>query len=137
MTKKVLACLFGCIHPRSIVAAHFFCFRLRKTFTAERVEQLRQLAREPDIYERLAKALGIVFWGGGMTKYQLNGVVVLGCTECDYFLSLDVCVLAPSIYENDDIKKGILLQLFGGTKKDFRNTGRGRFRCSNFRESVQ
>lgn len=66
---------------------------LKKTFTAERVEQLRQLSRTPDIYERLARAL------------------------------------APSIYENDDIKKGILLQLFGGTRKDFQNTGRGRFRA--------
>lgn len=65
---------------------------LKKTFTAERVEQLTQLSRSPDIYERLAKAL------------------------------------APSIYENDDIKKGILLQLFGGTRKDFENTGRGNFR---------
>lgn len=37
--------------------------------------------------------------------------------------------LAPSIYENEDIKKGILLQLFGGTKKDFVNSGRGRFRA--------
>ena len=36
---------------------------------------------------------------------------------------------APSIYENDDIKKGILLQLFGGTRKDFANTGRGNFRA--------
>ncbi|XP_065064250.1 DNA replication licensing factor mcm4-A-like [Rhopilema esculentum] len=36
--------------------------------------------------------------------------------------------LAPSIYENDDIKKGILLQLFGGTQKDFTAAGRGRFR---------
>ena len=36
---------------------------------------------------------------------------------------------APSIYENDDIKKGILLQLFGGTRKDFQNTGRGKFRA--------
>eukprot|EP00794_Sanderia_malayensis_P018855 gene18856-20755_t len=36
--------------------------------------------------------------------------------------------LAPSIYENDDIKKGILLQLFGGTQKDFTVAGRGRFR---------
>lgn len=36
--------------------------------------------------------------------------------------------IAPSIYENEDIKKGILLQLFGGTKKDFSNTGRGKFR---------
>ncbi|KAL8566321.1 DNA replication licensing factor mcm4-A [Nucella lapillus] len=36
--------------------------------------------------------------------------------------------IAPSIYENDDIKKGILLQLFGGTRKDFSDTGRGKFR---------
>ncbi|XP_062501051.1 DNA replication licensing factor mcm4-A-like isoform X2 [Corticium candelabrum] len=36
--------------------------------------------------------------------------------------------LAPSIYENEDIKKGILSQLFGGTVKDFGNAGRGKFR---------
>ncbi|KAF2353793.1 MCM OB domain [Trinorchestia longiramus] len=36
--------------------------------------------------------------------------------------------IAPAIYENLDIKKGILLQLFGGTKKDFTNAGRGNFR---------
>jgi len=36
--------------------------------------------------------------------------------------------LAPSIYENIDIKKGILLQLFGGTEKDFTAAGRGKFR---------
>ena len=37
--------------------------------------------------------------------------------------------IAPSIYENEDIKKGILLQLFGGTKKDFIQAGRGSFRA--------
>lgn len=37
--------------------------------------------------------------------------------------------LAPSIYENDDIKKGILLQLFGGTKKTFTIAGRSNFRA--------
>jgi len=36
--------------------------------------------------------------------------------------------IAPSIYENEDIKKGILLQLFGGTRKDFSKAGRGNFR---------
>ena len=36
--------------------------------------------------------------------------------------------IAPSIYENEDIKKGILLQLFGGTKKSFTSSGRGNFR---------
>ncbi|XP_042321983.1 DNA replication licensing factor MCM4 isoform X1 [Sceloporus undulatus] len=37
--------------------------------------------------------------------------------------------LAPSIYEQEDIKKGILLQLFGGSRKDFSHTGRGNFRA--------
>ncbi|KAL8182170.1 UNVERIFIED_CONTAM: DNA replication licensing factor mcm4-B, partial [Gekko kuhli] len=37
--------------------------------------------------------------------------------------------LASSIYEHDDIKKGILLQLFGGSRKDFSHTGRGNFRA--------
>ena len=36
--------------------------------------------------------------------------------------------IAPSIYENEDIKKGILLQLFGGTRKDFTQSNRGHFR---------
>ncbi|GJQ66152.1 hypothetical protein Trydic_g4214 [Trypoxylus dichotomus] len=37
--------------------------------------------------------------------------------------------IAPSIYDNDDIKKGILLQLFGGTKKTFVTSGRANFRA--------
>ncbi|XP_063225908.1 DNA replication licensing factor MCM4 [Bacillus rossius redtenbacheri] len=37
--------------------------------------------------------------------------------------------VAPSIYENEDIKKGILLQLFGGTKKNFTSAGRVNFRA--------
>lgn len=36
--------------------------------------------------------------------------------------------IAPSIYENLDIKKGILLQLFGGTKKKQATSGRQNFR---------
>ena len=36
--------------------------------------------------------------------------------------------LAPSIWENDDIKKGLLLQLFGGVNKDFTDSGQGKFR---------
>lgn len=34
--------------------------------------------------------------------------------------------LAPSIYEMDDVKKGILLQMFGGTNKVFKKGGRYR-----------
>ncbi|KAJ4303428.1 MCM DNA helicase complex subunit [Kalmusia sp. IMI 367209] len=36
--------------------------------------------------------------------------------------------LAPSIYEMDDVKKGILLQLFGGTNKSFDKGGSPRYR---------
>jgi len=35
---------------------------------------------------------------------------------------------APSIWENNDVKKGILCQLFGGVSKEFSQSGRGRFR---------
>jgi DNA replication licensing factor MCM4 len=36
--------------------------------------------------------------------------------------------LAPSIYEMDDMKKGILLQLFGGTNKSFQKGGSPKYR---------
>ncbi|CAO3624659.1 unnamed protein product [Cunninghamella echinulata] len=36
--------------------------------------------------------------------------------------------LAPSIFELDDVKKGILLQLFGGAHKEFSKSGSPRFR---------
>lgn len=36
--------------------------------------------------------------------------------------------LAPSIYEMDDVKKGILLQLFGGTNKRFEKGGSPKYR---------
>ncbi|OAQ72413.1 DNA replication licensing factor mcm4 [Pochonia chlamydosporia 170] len=36
--------------------------------------------------------------------------------------------LAPSLYEMDDVKKGILLQLFGGTNKTFQKGGSPKYR---------
>lgn len=36
--------------------------------------------------------------------------------------------LAPSIYEMEDVKKGILLQLFGGTNKSFQKGGNPKYR---------
>lgn len=36
--------------------------------------------------------------------------------------------LAPSIYEQDDVKKGVLLQLFGGTNKTFEKGGSPKYR---------
>jgi len=52
---------------------------INKNFTPERILKLRELSKESDIYDRLARAI------------------------------------APDIFENEDVKKGILLQLFGGT----------------------
>jgi DNA replication licensing factor MCM4 len=43
-----------------------------------------------------------------------------------YDLLIDA--LAPSIWECHDVKKGILCQLFGGCSKQFKSSGRGRFR---------
>ena len=39
----------------------YFILSQKKTFTAERVEKLKQLSGTPDIYERLAKALGKIY----------------------------------------------------------------------------
>lgn len=39
-----------------------------------------------------------------------------------------VASLAPSIWEMEDIKKGVLCQLFGATHKEFKGAGGGRFR---------
>lgn len=39
-----------------------------------------------------------------------------------------VDAFAPSIWENQDVKKGIMCQLFGGCSKEFSQSGRGRFR---------
>ena len=35
---------------------------------------------------------------------------------------------APSIWENETVKRGLLLQLFGGVNKDFTKVGQGKFR---------
>lgn len=37
--------------------------------------------------------------------------------------------ICPSIYGHEDVKKGILLQMFGGTKKNFVSSGRENFRA--------
>ncbi|EMG49467.1 MCM4 DNA replication licensing factor MCM4 [Candida maltosa Xu316] len=47
-------------------------------------------------------------------------------SERDDLYELLARSLAPSIYEMDDVKKGILLQLFGGTNKTFQKGGRYR-----------
>ncbi len=46
-------------------------------------------------------------------------------TEKFGYFKTQLCnALAPSIYENEDVKFGILCQLFGGTRKDMSRNGR-------------
>ncbi|TDZ27171.1 DNA replication licensing factor mcm4 [Colletotrichum spinosum] len=63
-----------------------------RKITPEEVEQIKETAARPDLYDILARSL------------------------------------APSLYEMDDVKKGILLQLFGGTNKTFQKGGSPRYR---------
>ena len=66
-----------------------------------------------------------------MTYYVSSGTLnpTLSLTHLTV-CGLMLCV-APSIYENMDIKKGILLQLFSGSQKDFDSSGRGKFRSDS------
>lgn len=49
-------------------------------------------------------------------------------SEDKYIINNLVKSFAPSIHGHSSIKKGILAQLFGGTKKSFSEEGRSRFR---------
>lgn len=55
-----------------------------------------------------------------------NEVIALSKDPEVYKILVDS--FAPSIWENDDVKKGLLLQLFGGINKDLSSSGRGKFR---------
>jgi len=58
-----------------------------------------------------------------------NEVAALAQNKDVYKILIDS--FAPSIWENDNVKKGLLLQLFGGVNKDFSKIGRGNFRYIN------
>ena len=64
-----------------------------------------------------------------MKDFKWRNINVLKAMHLRIFMLIVFFIfLAPNIYENEDIKKGILLQLFGGTKKDFSSKGKGNFR---------
>ena len=63
---------------------------------------------------------------GGFTEDQVRTFRELSQDPQVYDKLIDA--LAPSIWENHDVKKGILCQLFGGCSKSFAQSGRGRFR---------
>ena len=60
----------------------------------------------------------------GFTEEREAQIVALGA-QPDVYERL-VASLAPSIWELDDVKRGILCQLFGGTTKRFTATGMGK-----------
>jgi len=65
----------------------------------EKRRKIEELSKRPDIYELLARSLG-------------NKPIIVTVTT-----QLTHNSLAPNIFELDDVKKGLLCQLFGGTNK--------------------
>ncbi|CAL2030869.1 unnamed protein product [Caenorhabditis brenneri] len=63
-----------------------------ETLTEERIQQIIELSKRPDIMDALSQAI------------------------------------APSIYEHDDVKRGLLCLLFGGTRKDDETTNKTKLR---------
>jgi DNA replication licensing factor MCM4 len=77
-------------------------------FTEERIAYLKNIA-------------STVQFKAGMADREKN--------EKFAFFKTQLCnALAPSIFENEDVKFGILCQLFGGTRKDLSNAGRSAVR---------
>ncbi|VDK29166.1 unnamed protein product [Anisakis simplex] len=72
---------------------------------------IKNLSKRNDVIERLTMALGSVF----STEY--NFLLVL-YYYMRVFVYENVAFIAPSIYEHDDIKRGLLCLLFGGTRKE-------------------
>lgn len=62
----------------------------------------------------------------GFTQEEIEKFKEFAAKPDVYDLLIDA--LAPSIWENHDVKKGILCQLFGGCSKNFRRAGASRFR---------
>lgn len=62
----------------------------------------------------------------GFTEEEITKFKEFASKSEVYDLLIDS--LAPSIWENHDVKKGILCQLFGGCSKSFKRAGASRFR---------
>ncbi|KAF0988553.1 hypothetical protein HZS_7512, partial [Henneguya salminicola] len=62
-----------------------------------------------------------------LTKERIDEIIALS-KRSDIYDKL-AAALVPSIYGNVDVKKGVLLQLFGASKKEFTDSGRSHFRA--------
>ena len=99
----------------------------------QHIAELESLARQPDINEILSRSLGAyknVILFELCLAYCLNLDLLLTCFclfETKIYCLMNYSV-APNIFEFEEVKKGVLCQLFGGTNKQFNESGRGRFR---------
>ena len=80
-----------------------------------------QAANEEEVDQGLKEEHGILFTEAQINKFKEFSRDPLMTEKL-------VDAFAPSIWENYDVKKGILCQLFGGVSKEFSQSGRGRFR---------
>ena len=76
---------------------------LKKTFTAERIEQLKQLSKAPDIYERLSRALGEKkstkkILSAGQCLAKLRKKYSRHCPGEGIFILLDIVLLRIYIF---------------------------------------
>ncbi|CAM4589349.1 unnamed protein product [Lepidochelys kempii] len=119
----------------------------QKMFAEERVEMLKELSRKPDIYERLSLALAPSIYEHEDIKKGMELLQSRLFCSCRYWSASRLGpspasaadwsiplhpLLPPSPHcpRFGNLKYGgILLQLFGGSRKDFSHTGRGSFRA--------
>jgi DNA replicative helicase MCM subunit Mcm2 (Cdc46/Mcm family) len=76
----------------------------------ERVAEIRQLSQDPNIYQKVGNYSKICLLDTALYKRPRLTLLDL------WSLQLANAV-APSIWELDDVKKGVLCLMFGGTNK--------------------
>ena len=105
----------------------------------ERIEEIKRLSQDPDVYEKVkfgSTPLSCLRraspWGEAalMQRLRCREVLNLSCV-CALSAAGSSSVMqlaqavAPSIWEMDDVKKGALCLLFGGTEKRSGKNGDG------------
>ena len=99
-------------------------------------EELVALSKKPDIVELLARSLGadipdVVHQLSSFNIHSSTSNIRLSSSSTIHSSSssnIHSYASAPNIFEFENVKRGVMCQLFGGANKHFRESGRGRFR---------